>query len=88
MGVIERWTHYVCPDCGGDEHDGGDCLRCGSAADWVDVEVVRADAYRGAVDALQEIAAHTAGFEPSWPAERARAALRAMGVEPSTAGGQ
>jgi hypothetical protein len=60
MSVIERWTIWSCPECGEwlmTEHD-RDAHDCNvyQADAPVAVEVVRDDAYRGAVALLREVA--------------------------------
>jgi hypothetical protein len=65
-------------------------MGCYDAADWIRARTLYEDAPpqpRGAVDALCYIAMrpHADGTHP---AQKARDALAAMGVEPTTSGGQ
>jgi len=59
MDVIEHWTLMVCPECGRGSLDSfghrQGCSREGKRREAV--EVVRADAYQGAVDALERLRA-------------------------------
>lgn len=84
MANIERWTIRVCPTCG--ERGGQWCAghdEPHEATDTEPVEVVPADAYRGAVDrAMPEIvgvleALHdqVADATLSWAEDRVRAIL-------------
>jgi hypothetical protein len=85
MGLIERWTMSECPDCG--------VLTCATAeqVQWCDehcrsdktvVEVVRADAHRGAVSALQSIYDHHHMNGDGSAGQVSSDALRALGIDP------
>lgn len=58
MGLIERWVILVCGECGALVPNRGAslCTHRADAGTGSLVKVVPADAYRGAVEALRDIA--------------------------------